>query len=129
MVRRACRSTTRGPNGSYRYWQASFRILRLRPIDLLGLTFDSLVDAIPDQLASARAVTREMASAAVTASQTDTAETAALTVGSNPPVVVVLADESIERLAQRIAELLRPALRAVKRAKTTGKAGKGRKPR
>ena len=77
---------------------AEFPRHRLRPVDVLEMTFDSLVDGLPDVVAKAtrsfRARTAADAAPAAKASQ--------------GPVTVTLTDETIERLARRIAELLRP---------------------
>src|SRR4051812_46711085 len=76
---------------------------RLRPVDVLGLTFDGSVDAVPDDLVEAPlALTLGARGAAPEASN------------AKRPVVVTLADETIERLATRIAQLLRPGKNPVR---------------
>jgi hypothetical protein len=92
---------THGPNGVPFEMEGAERLIgeldaefpghRLRPVDLLELTFDGLVDAIPDRLV------RVAISAPVSA---------ASTARSQGPVLVELTDDSIERLARRLAELL-----------------------
>jgi hypothetical protein len=84
----------------------------LRPVDVLELTFDGLVDAVSDNIAG-EAVAFTLAPRSLATSNRDTVA----------PVVVALSDESIERLATRIAQLLRTAASSRRRsASTTGRS-------
>ena len=123
---------THGPSGMPFDDEGAERLIRelerefpghgLRPGDVLGLTADGLIDAIPDSVVEPvvafTLATRRVAAAAP--------ETAA-------PAVVSLSDETIERLSTRIAQLLNSARtqRAASaagrssRAKTARKSTKG----
>jgi hypothetical protein len=84
----------------------------LRPVDVLELTFDGLVDAVPDNIAG-EAVAFTLAPRSLATSNR----------GTVAPVVVTLSDESLERLATRIAQLLRTAASSTRRsASTTGRS-------
>lgn len=67
---------------------------RLRPVDVLELSVDGLIDAIPDSVAAA---TARRVTVAANASVAPVA-----------PLQVELTDATIERLARRIAALIRP---------------------
>ena len=83
---------------------AEFPGHRLRPVDVLELDVNALVDAIPDRLAAVAAA------GGATASPAPTAPSA---------VLVQLTDDSIERLAARIAALVRK--RSAARPRRTSK--------
>ena len=86
----------------------------LRPVDVLELTFDVLVDAVPDSVAG-EAVAFTLPARSLATSNRNTVA----------PVVVTLSDESIERLATRIAQLLRPAASSRRTsASTTGRSSR-----
>jgi hypothetical protein len=86
----------------------------LRPVDVLELTFDGLVDAVPDSVAG-EAVAFTLAARRLATSNRDTVA----------PVVVTLSDDSIERLATRITELVRTAASSRRRsASTTGRSSR-----
>jgi hypothetical protein len=80
----------------------------LRPVDELELTFDGLVDAIPDRVAAETVAFTLAVRSPVTSNRESVA-----------PVVVTLSDDSIERLATRIAQLLEAAAR--RSVPTTGR--------
>jgi len=78
--------------------------------DLFDVTFDDLVDAIPDSVAG-ETIAFTLAARSRAPSNRDA------------PVVVSLSDESIDRLATRIAQLLRAAASSAPRsASSTGRS-------
>ena len=102
----------------------------LRVVDVLGLTFDGLVNAIPNTVAAATASRAAVAPAAASAAPASSAaprsSTAPTPAPQRPPSpTVALTDETIERLATRIAELLRPTRSSGRRTGSTSRSSSG----
>lgn len=105
----------------------------LRVVDVLDLTFDGLVNAIPNGVAAATLSRAAVAPAAVAPASAAAASNAASGSGTAPAFpplppaspTVALTDETIERLATRIAALLRPTRSSRRKAGATARFSSG----